>query len=361
MTTRGGGGLAVLAALVSVMAILAATYVVARSPGDVLDGNLPAGATVGPRGEAVPYALKSGRNASDIGQDLQRSGVIRSGRQFELLVSLMGLQNKLSAGDFVLAKNSSPVAVVAALTVRDATAVTRVTFPEGQRVEEMADVAARAGIGTRQQFLDAVAAAVLPPELAANLPAGAGFQGYLFPDTYILPSGSTATQLVALMIKTMDRRFTPELRAAAATHGLDTHQALTLAAVVEREAAREEERPIIAAVFYNRIAAGDRLGADPTVQFAVALELKSVEKSGWWKKELTLEDLVNPSKYNTRLYAGLPPGPIACPGLASIQAVANPEKTNFYYFVADSKKADGSHAFAVTFAEHERNIALYGQ
>lgn len=352
--------LGAIAILVSVLAILGATYAVARTPGDVLTGNLPSGAKVSQRGATIDYALKTGASASEIGQDLQTLGVIRSGRQFELLVSLMGLQDKLSAGHFTLNKNSSAVGVVGQLTVRDAVAVIRVTFPEGLRVEEMADIAGKAGLGTRQQFIDAVATATLPPDLAANLPAGAGLQGYLFPDTYILPKGSTAAQLVALMIQTMDRRFTPELRAAAATHGLNTHQALTLASVVEREAAKEEERPVIAAVFYNRLAAGDLLGADPTVQFAAALDPKSVEKSGWWKKELTIDDLENPSKYNTRLFAGLPPGPIACPGLASIEGVANPEKTNFYYFVADAKKADGSHVFAVTFAEHERNIALYG-
>lgn len=352
--------LAAAAAGLCVIAILGATYAIARTPGDVLTGNLPSGAQSVQRGEKVEYSLAKGANAASIGRELQALGVIRSGRQFELLVSLMGLQDKLSAGDFVLNKNSSAVGVVGQLTVRDAVDVVRVTFPEGLRIEEMADIAAKAGVGSRQQFLDAVATAILPPALAANLPEGAGLQGYLFPDTYILPTGSTAAQLVALMIKTMDSRFTPELRAAAATHGLNTHQALTLASVVEREAAKEEERPIIAAVFYNRLAAGDRLGADPTVQFSAALDPKSVEKSGWWKKELTIDDLENPSKYNTRLFAGLPPGPIACPGLASIKGVANPKDTNFYYFVADAKKADGSHVFAVTFAEHERNIALYG-
>ncbi|MEP6871098.1 MAG: endolytic transglycosylase MltG [Anaerolineaceae bacterium] len=353
--------LAAIATVLSVLAILGATYAVARTPDDLLSGNLPTGARAAQRGEQIPYSLKSGRNASDVGQDLEKLGVIRSGRQFELLVSLMGLQDKLSAGDFLLNKNSSAVGVVGELTVRGAVAVIRVTFPEGLRVEEMADVAAKAGFGSRQQFLDAVTVATLPPDLAINLPPGASLQGYLFPDTYALPTGSTPTQLVALMIKTLDRRFTPELRAAALSHGLNTHQALTLASVVEREAAKAEERPLIAAVFYNRIAAGDRLGADPTVQFAAALDPKSVEKSGWWKKELTLEDLDNPSKYNTRMFAGLPPGPIACPGLASLEAVASPAKTAYYYFVADAKKADGSHVFAASFAEHQRNIALYGQ
>ncbi|WBL36327.1 endolytic transglycosylase MltG [Tepidiforma flava] len=198
------------------------------------------------------------------------------------------------------------------------------------------------------------------PGLAEHLPPGADLRGYLFPDTYIMPVGSTMDDLVAYMIRTLDERFTPELRAAAAARGLNPHQALTLASIVEREAVLPAERPLIAGVFYNRLAAGDRLGADPTVQFAVALDPASVQRYGWWKKELTIIDLENPSPYNTRLFPGLPPGPIACPGLASIEAVAYPTDTDYYYFVADAKKGDGSHVFAVTFAEHERNIALYG-
>lgn len=360
MNTLGMRLMAVATAL-SVFSILGAVYVVARTPGDVLGGLAAEPAPVLQRGAQVEYSLESGRSASEIGKDLEKLGVIRSGRQFELLVSLMGVQDKLSAGDFVLRKNSGTVGVVNQLIVQDSVPVMRVTFPEGLRIEEMAEVARNAGFGTKAQFLDAAAAATLPPDLAANLPAGANLQGYLFPDTYIMPVGSTPAQLVALMIKTFDRRFTPEMRAAALAQGLNTHQAVTLASIVEREAAKEEERPLIAAVFYNRLEAQDRLGADPTVQFAVALTPASVEKHGWWKKELTIDDLENQSKYNTRLFVGLPPGPIACPGLASLEAVAKPEKSDYYYFVADAKKGDGSHVFAVTFAEHERNIARFGQ
>lgn len=345
----------------SVFAILMAVYVVARTPQDVLGGVKAGPAAVQTRGPQVEYTLQRGRSAAQVGKDLEELGIIRSGRQFELLVRLMGVQDKLSAGDYVLQKNSASVGVVNELIVRDAVPVLRVTFQEGLRIEEMADIAQKAGFGTRQQFLDAAAAASLPPDLAANLPAGATLQGYLFPDTYIMPVGSTPAQLVALMIKTFDRRFTLELRTAALAQGLNTHQAVTLASIVEREAAKEEERPLIAAVFYNRLAAGDRLGADPTVQFAVTQGSADAPKDGWWKKELTVDDLENPSKYNTRLFAGLPPGPIACPGLASLEAVAHPAKTDFYYFVADARKGDGSHVFAVTMAEHERNIARYGQ
>jgi UPF0755 protein len=136
---------------------------------------------------------------------------------------------------------------------------------------------------------------------------------------------------------------------------------LTLAAIVEREAVLPEERPLIAGVFFNRLRAGDLIGADPTVQFAASLDPESVALYGYWKKALTILDLENPSPYNTRLFAGMPPGPITNPSLASIEAVAYPEDTDYYYFVANAVAADGSHKFAVTEAEHIRNIAEYGE
>lgn len=347
-------------ALVVLVALLAA-WLIAGTPASVRDNlPVPASGPAQPSATTIPFTVERGASAGQIGRRLQELGVIRSGRQFELLARLTGLQGLLSAGDYLLPTRASPATVLHLLTVREAIPVLRVTFPEGLRIEEMAVLAEQAGFGPRDEFLAAVQRAQLPPGLAEYLPQGASLQGYLFPDTYILPVGATMDDLVAYMIRTLDERFTPELRAAAAARGLDPHQALTLASIVEREAVIPEERPLIAGVFYNRLAAGDRLGADPTVQFAVAQDPESVRLHGWWKRELTIVDLENPSPYNTRLHPGLPPGPIACPGLASITAVAQPAQTDYYYFVADAKKGDGSHIFAVTFAEHERNIALYG-
>jgi UPF0755 protein len=348
------------AAAIVAVAVWSASYFIARTPGDVVGSDIVARSTAHPGSERVDYALKEGRSAAQIGGDLEALGVIRSGRQFEVLVSLMGVQDRLSAGDYVLTKGSSIPSVVQAITVKDRVPTLRVTFPEGIRVEEMAAIAEKAGFGSQQQFLEAVAQAKLPADLAASLPAGQGLQGYLFPDTYILPVGSPPAQLVALMIETFAKRFSPELRAAAAAHGLNPHQAVTLAAVVEREAVKEEERPLIAGVFYNRLANGDMLGADPTVQFAAAENPASVEKNGWWKKQLTIDDLESLSPYNTRKVAGLPPGPITNPGLASLEAVANPTATKMYYFVADTIKNDGSHVFAETLDQHLRNVRRMG-
>jgi UPF0755 protein len=272
----------------------------------------------------------------------------------------MGLQDQLSAGDHRLKLNSSVVEVIDLLTVKVGVDTIRVTFPEGIRIEEMAVRAQEAGFGLAEEFLEAVDRAELPPSLQGAIPEGQDRQGYLFPDTYILPVGSTMDDLVSLMLETFDERFSPELRAAVEARGLTIHAAVTLASIIEREAVLAEERPLMAGVFFNRLAAGDTLGADPTVQFALAQDPASVAEFGYWKREITLEDLEIDSPYNTRKFPGMPPGPITNPGLASIQAVANATTTDLYYFVADAKKGDGSHVFAVTFEEHQANIALYG-
>lgn len=348
------------AALLSAMAILVAVYFVEKTPGAVFSGQVLAARTVVAPGQKVDYHLKEQSSAAAIGADLQKLGVIRSGAQFELLVSLMGVSGQLSAGDYELLKGSSTLTAIQAVTVKASVPTLKVTFPEGIRFEEMAELAETAGFGPRAQFVAAVAAAKPPPEIAAGLPAGANLQGYLFPDTYIMPVGSTPAQLVDLMLKTFLKRFTPDLQAAALTHGLSFHQAVIMASIVEREAGIDADRPLIASVFYNRLKAGDILGADPTTQFAVALSPDSVRRFGYWKAQLTQEDLDNASPYNTRKVAGLPPGPITNPGLASLEAVAKAPPTKYFYFVADAKKNDGSHAFAETEAQHLANVAAVG-
>jgi UPF0755 protein len=337
-----------------------ASYCIAQNPEKALGEIGQSEAIPSVERDAVRYDLPEGHTAAQVGADLERLGVIASGHQFEGLVKLMGLQDQISAGTFELKTGSSVPEVIQAVLVRETPPEIRITFPEGIRFEEMAVIAEESGLGSRQQFLEAVASAELPAEFAADLPEGADLQGYLFPDTYFMPLDATMDDLVAVMIATLDRRFTPALRAAVRSQGLTLHGALTLAAIVEREAVLDTERPIIANVFLNRLADGIKLDADPTVQFAVALDPVNVLEFGYWKRELTLIDLAIDSQYNTYRYAELPPGPIASPGLASIEAVANPAVTNYYYFVADSVKADGSHVFAETLDQHNINVATVG-
>jgi UPF0755 protein len=221
---------------------------------------------------------------------------------------------------------------------------------EGWRREEIAAAAPAAGLPfSADEFLAAtVSAAGLP--LAADLPAGASLEGYLFPDTYRLSPEATAADLARAMVENFNRRVDESLRSGFSAHGLTLHQAVTLASVVEREAAVPDERPLIASVFLNRLAAGMLLEADPTIQFALGLQ----PDGAWWKSPLSLEDLAVDSPYNTYRVSGLPPGPIAAPGLSSLQAVASPAETSYLYFRA---MCDGSgrHSFAATFEGHLQN------
>jgi UPF0755 protein len=339
--------------------VVIAALLLAESPDRAIHDGIIAPPAVSENRGNVPYTLPEGASASDIGAALEQLGVIRSSRQFQVLVSLMGLQSRLSAGDYALQRGSATLSVISRLTVQDQAPTIRVTFPEGIRIEEMAVIAQKAGFGSAEEFMAAASQpARLPAELAAGIPEGQDLQGYLFPDTYIMPVGTPASELVQLMVDTFLKRFSPSLRETVRTDGRTVHDVVTLASIVEREAVLEPERPLIAGVFYNRLKEGDRLGADPTTQYAITIgNPGEVARFGWWKKELTIEDLANTSPYNTRLNTGLPPGPITNPGLASLEAAAKPATTKFYYFVADAIKGDGSHVFAETLAEHERNQA----
>ena len=162
-----------------------------------------------------------------------------------------------------------------------------------------------------------------------------------------------------MMAKQFDKEVTPKLRQQFTARGLTLHQAVTLASIVEREAAIPAEQPIIASVYLNRLRVNMPLQADPTVQFAVAsANLAEALGYGYWKHELSRGDLQFQSPYNTYVYRGMPPGPICSPGLAALEAIANPASTEYLFFVA---KGDGSHVFAKTDTEHAANVERYGR
>jgi UPF0755 protein len=172
-----------------------------------------------------------------------------------------------------------------------------------------------------------------------DIPSGS-LEGYLFPDTYTVPEGATASEAIAVMAKRFEQAWKPEWTARLDTLGLSRHDALTLASIVEREARLPEERPVIAGVYLNRLRSGMRLQADPTVQYALPAH----------KARLFYKDLRVKSPYNTYIHKGLPPGPIASPGVPSIVAALYPAKVPYKYFVAFP---DGHHEFRVTVAQHE--------
>ncbi len=171
------------------------------------------------------------------------------------------------------------------------------------------------------------------------------------PDAYILPRETTVEQLLDVMARNFAQHISADMRAGFAAQGLNPYQAVTLASIVERESIHDEEQPLIASVFLNRLKIGMTLGSDPTVQYALGYD--SINQT-WWKNPLSLNDLKFDSPYNTYLYAGLPPAPIANPSLSALQAAAFPEVSSYYYFQAKCDNS-GYHNFAATFEEHMAN------
>jgi len=289
--------------------------------------------------------LPGGTSVSSIGSRLARAGVVPDALTFRVATRLAGADRRLQAGEYRFADAAAPAAVVARLVAGDV--FTRaVTFPEGLTASEMADVFERHGLGAASEFRAAAQDSALRPAAA---PHATSLEGSLFPDTYALPRRTNASDLVGAMIAGFDRAFDADLRAEADRIGLSVHAAVTLASLIEKETARAEERPIVSAVYHNRLKRRIALQCDPTVIYALML-------AGRWNGNIRKVDLSLNSPYNTYRYPGLPPGPIASPGRASLEAAVRPADVPYLYFVS---KNDGSHVFASTLAEHNRNVATW--
>ncbi len=323
--------------------------------------------------QPVRFQVEQGDPARIIGQKLKDAGLINDDVLFEAYVRTSDVSTRLAAGTFILSPDMTMAEIVADLLQADAASVI-VTIREGWRVEQVADSLATANV-----FNDTVNGVSLAAEeyrriattgdtsvldikrypFLESRPAGTSLEGYLFPDTYLIPvEKAIATDLLARQLDAFAQRVMPAYEAAVAAGKTQSelHSVLTLASIVEREAVVAEERPTIAGVYLNRLAQGIKLEADPTVQYAMGFQPASGQ---WWKTPVFLEEYgAVDSPYNTYLYAGLPPGPISNAGLSSIQAVVEPAQHNYLYFVALPDKS-GRHVFATTFAEHQQNVARY--
>jgi UPF0755 protein len=299
------------------------------------------------------FVVEPGQSVAEIASRLQAQGLINDADLFRLYVRLRGLDATINAGTFTLRPNMNIEEISLALQRSQASEV-QVTIPEGQRREEIADLLQQQLGVSADEFrnLTSRASAYSYPFLA-GLPSDATLEGYLFPDTYRLPENPTAQDVVLRMLDNFGQKAGPVLAQAQAA-GKNPHELVTLASIVEREAVIPTERPTIASVYANRLRVGQPLQADPTTQYALGFQ---PEQQSWWKRGLTLDDLgySDPAGYNTYVNAGLPPGPIASPGLSSIQAALQPVESNFYYFVA-SCTGDGTHQFSITFEEHQSKL-----
>lgn len=286
--------------------------------------------------------IPSGTGSRAIGRALVGAGVVRDEWTFRLAVHLTGTARELKAGEYRFAGPSS-AKDVARKIARGEVFLRPVTFPEGLTIKEMSRVFESRGLGPAAEF---VAAASDAGAIKHVDPAAKDLEGYLFPETYNLPRKAKASTLVGQMAARFLAVMDEPLRREAEAQGRTVREVVTLASLVEKETAKPEERPIVAAVYLNRLRIGMGLQCDPTVIYAL-------ERAGKYAGNLTRENLRFDSPYNTYRYAGLPPGPIAAPGRASIEAVLRPAQVDYLYFVS---RNDGGHVFATTLAEHNRNV-----
>ena len=286
--------------------------------------------------------IQPGTGSASMGRRLAEAGVVRSGDVFRIAVWLRGSGRRLQAGEYRFDRPMTAAEVVDKIARGDVY-VRALTFREGLTVREMAALFESAGFGTAAEFMAASRNAALIRGLD---PEARDLEGYLFPDTYTLPRTTTAAQLVERMVARFQKTMTPELQAQAAARDLSVRELVTLASLVEKETGKPEERTIVAGVYTNRLRIGMGLQCDPTVIYALML-------AGRYDGNIRKGDLQIDSPYNTYRYAGLPPGPIAAPGEASLQAAANPADVPYLYFVS---RNDGSHVFATTLDEHNRNV-----
>lgn len=349
---------AVLAGYAIVVGVLLA-LALRSSPGAVA-GDLDAdgageSVTVRAAPPAATFVVEPGMAADAIARGLAEAGVIGSERHFTVLVDYTGTGAELLHGCYVF-DGRTPVAEVIRRLRGGVTNEPHFVIPEGLRLEEIGALLEEQGIATRAQWETAISGP-RPEAALAERPEGASLLGYLLPASYPLGCGDSppaAGDLVVAMIAAFEDQVAGDLREEAEASGLSLHAALTLASIVEREAILREEMPLIAAVFLNRLELGIALEADPTVQFATATARSG--RDGWWP-EIFEADLAFDSPYNTYVHAGLPPGPIAGPGIDAIRAVIRPAQTDSLYFVANCDGTDG-HTFAETFEEHIVNVGL---
>ncbi len=286
------------------------------------------------------FIIEKGSSGAVIANNLEKQGFVRNGLVFRLYTKFIGVATRIQSGEYELASNLSVPSLTAVL-LKGPTEVW-VTIPEGLRREEVV-----------QNLVEDMKLSGIRASAFSNdfLKGTQGKEGYLFPDTYLVPLDANATSIVNLMESNFEKKWV--LVQKSQTASLSREQVVILASIVQREAITPDDMRGVASVLGNRLAIGMALGSDVTVEYGLGYD--AAEKT-WWKKDLTADDLALNSPYNTRINAGFPPGPISNPGLVALEAVLTPPQTDYLYYLSDS---DGKLHFATTLEEHNANIAKY--
>jgi UPF0755 protein len=294
------------------------------------------------------FTVQPGESIASVGNRLVQAGLIRDASMLRDYLIYSGLDTSIQAGDYRLSPAMSIIGIARAMQDATPADITFVILP-GWRLEEIAASLPTSGLNiTPGAFLDV---ALSPHQTFDFLADAPSTEGFLFPDSYVLPRATTVDEFVDGLIRNFAQHLTRDLHDGFGRQGLSDYQGVTLAAIVERETIQPEEAPLIASVYLNRLNAHIRLEADPTVQYALGY---NSQQQSWWTNPLSAADLKYASSYNTYLGDGLPPGPIDNPSLNSLQAVAAPASSSYYYFRARCD-ASGYHNFSRTFEEHLQN------
>ena len=288
------------------------------------------------------FTIPQGEGFNKLTLRLKVTGMISSPWRFTLLARFKGDDKRLKAGEYRLAANMTPNQILD-LLVNGKQHLHRITIPEGFNIQQIADEIDKLKFADGSQFL----ASATNPELAGRLGiAHPTLEGYLFPDTYYFPKNVGVDALITDLVKQFRDTLTRQWQERAKSLNLTIHEVVTMASIIEKETGDPSERPIIASVFHNRLKKKMRLESDPTVIYGIKN----------FNGNLTRKDLRTHTPYNTYMIKGLPPGPIANPGAASLEAALYPAKTNYLFFVA---KKDGTHYFSTTIKEHNQAVYKY--
>jgi len=317
-------------------AVVAAFFVVSNQPLSREDNAL-----------SKVVRIEQGMGTRQIAQLLEREGIIANARAFALLAKVEGAEHELKAGAYLLSPAMRPLEIIEQIRSGRVQTV-RVVIPEGFEIKQIAALLAEHGLADRERFMELAfnAQLVFGDKLPLELPIPS-LEGYLFPDTYYFTEGQTEEELIGQMVSRFVQVTQEHIMPLLAESQFTLHEVVTLASIVEREIMVNEERPIVASVYLNRLAVDMPLQADPTVRYVTEEE----------RPVVLYRDLEIDSPYNTYRYRGLPPGPIASPGLASMLAVLHPAETNYFFFVS---RRDGTHEFTETYSEHLRARRMYG-
>jgi len=294
------------------------------------------------RTETVLFRVKPGMGLRKLSWKLAQAGLIHRPRIFQLQVRLRGGANRIFFGTYRLSPSMRPRQIYR--TITEARIAERsITIPEGFNLKQIATLIEKTKFGKQREVLRLAQDRAFLSSLQIQ---EGSLEGYLFPDTYRFPVDTPSRKILAKLVSTLRKKFTDELGKRASEVNLSLHETLTLASVIEKETSVASERPLIAAVFVNRLRRKMRLQSDPTVIYALPNFDGNIRR----------KDLAYDSPYNTYRYKGLPPGPIASPGLASIRAALYPAQVSYLYFVANQ---NGSHQFSRTYREHQKAVLRY--